>query len=70
MLEDRAELDPYRRTVPGAEITVCRLTTPEPLRLERLHERMPPGPSRDGHLASTVELEGIHANFSCEDFEV
>ena len=53
-----------------AEITVCRLATPEPLRLERLHERMPPGPSRDWRLARTVELEGILADRACEDFEV
>ena len=70
VLEDRAELDCYRAAVPGAEITVCRLTTPEPLRLQRLRERMPPGPSRDWHLARTVELEGILANLVCEDFEV
>jgi predicted kinase len=70
VLEDRAELDRYRAAVPGAEITVCRLTTPEPLRLERLHERMPPGPSRDWHLARSVELEGILADRACEDFEV
>jgi len=70
VMEDRAELDRYRAAVPGAEITVCRLTTPEPLRLERLHERMPPGPSRDWHLARSVELEGILADLACEDFEV
>jgi adenylylsulfate kinase len=70
VLEDRAELDRYREAVPGAEITVCRLTTPEPLRLERLHDRMPPGPSRDWHLARSVELEAILANLACEDFEV
>ena len=70
VLEDRAELDRYRAAVPGAEITVCRLTTPELLRLERLRERMPPGRSRDWHLARTVELEGILANLACEDFEV
>lgn len=70
VLEDRAELNRYRAAVPGAEITVCRLTTPEPLRLERLHERMPPGPSRDWHLARTVELEGTLTDRACEDFEV
>lgn len=70
VLEDRAELDRYRTAVPGAEITVCGLTTPERLRLERLHERMPPGPSRDWHLARTVELEGILADRAYEDFEV
>jgi len=70
VLEDRAKLDRYRTAVCGAEITVCRLTTPERLRPERLHERIPPGPSRDWHLARTVELEGILANLAYEDFEV
>jgi hypothetical protein len=31
---------------------------------------MPPGPSRDWHLARTVELEGILKDLACEDFEV
>jgi len=70
VLEDRAELDRYREAVPGAEITVCRLTTPESLRIERLHERMPPGASRDWHLTRSVELEAILANLVCEDFEI
>jgi hypothetical protein len=70
VLEDRAELDRYRSAVPGAAITVCRLTTGESLRLGRLQERMPPGPSRDWHLARSVELEGILKNLACEDFEV
>lgn len=68
--EDRAELDRYRAAVPGVEITVCRLTTPEPLRLERLREPMPPRPSRDWHLARSVELEDNLANLDCEDFQV
>jgi len=70
VLGDRAELDRYRAAVPGVEITVCRLTTPEPLRLKRLRERMPPGPSRDWHLARSVELEDILADLDCEDFQV
>src|SRR5580692_10574821 len=28
VLEDRADLDRYRAAVPGAEITICRLTGP------------------------------------------
>lgn len=43
--KDRAELDRYRVAIPGAEITVCRLVAPEAIRVERLHGRMPPGPS-------------------------
>jgi hypothetical protein len=65
-----AELARYRAAVPGAQITVCRLTAPEPLRLRRLTERMPPGPSRDWHMARTVELEIILARLGCEDFAV
>jgi hypothetical protein len=49
---------------------VCRLIAPEPVRLERLHERMPPGPSRDWHLDRTVELERILDRRACEDFVV
>jgi adenylylsulfate kinase len=70
VLEDRSELDRYRTAVPGAEITVCRLKTPETLRLKRLYERMPPGPSREWHLARTVELERILDNLACENFQV
>ena len=70
VLEDRTELARYRAAVPGAEITVCRLTAPEAVRLRRLHERMPPGPSRDWHLGRTVELEHILGQHACEDFAV
>lgn len=41
VVEDRAELDRYRRAVPGAVITVCRLTAPEPVCLSRLGEQCP-----------------------------
>jgi adenylylsulfate kinase len=70
VLEDRTELTRYRAAVPGAEITVCRLIAPEAVRLKRLHERMPPGPSRDWHLDRTVELERILDRSACEDFTV
>ncbi|HEY2550425.1 MAG TPA: hypothetical protein VGI64_07595 [Streptosporangiaceae bacterium] len=70
VLEDSAELARYRSAVPGAEITVCRLTAPESLRLRRLRQRMPPGPSRDWHLARSVELDGILEQAGCEDFLV
>ncbi|MGH8980323.1 MAG: hypothetical protein ACRDWE_04780 [Acidimicrobiales bacterium] len=36
VLEDRGELDRCRAAVPDAAITVCRLTSPEPIRLDRL----------------------------------
>jgi len=70
VLEDRAELDRYRAAVPGAEITVCRLTGPEALRIERLQRRMPPGPSQDWHVSRTVELDNTLDRRSCEDFAV
>jgi len=70
VLEDPTELVRYRAAVPGAEITVCRLVAPEAVRLDRLHGRMPSGPSRDWHLGRTVELEGILARLAVEDFAV
>lgn len=70
VLEDRSELVRYENAVPGAVITVCRLTVPEAVRLDRLALRMPPGPSRDWHLARSVELESILARQGCEDFTV
>ena len=68
--KDRVELDRYRTAIPGAEITVCRLVAPEPLRIERLHGRMPPGPSLDCHLARTAELETELEGLKIEDFVV
>lgn len=70
VLEERAALERYRAAVPGAAITVCRLTAPEPLRRARLRTRMPHGPSLDWHLARTVELERKLEHVSCEDFVV
>lgn len=70
VLEDGGELARYRAAVPGAQITVCRLVSPEATRVERLLERMPPGPSRDWHLSRTAELEAILGRVACEDFTV
>jgi hypothetical protein len=70
VLEGPAELTRYAAAVPGAEITVCRLVAPEDLRVNRLLGRMPPGPSRDWHLARTVELDAILDRLSCADFVV
>ncbi len=67
VLEDRAELDRFRAALPGLKITVCRLTGPEALRIERLIRRMPPGPSRDWHLARTIELESVLERRRVED---
>ena len=70
VLEDRAELVRYRAAVPGAQITVCRLLAPEAVRRDRLHWRMPPGPSRDWHLDRTVELERTLDRLAVGDFAV
>lgn len=70
VLEDGGELARYRAAVPGAQITVCRLVAPEAGRVERLLERMPPGPSRDWHLHRTVELEAVLGRLAHEDFTV
>lgn len=43
---------------------------PEAARVERLLERMPPGPSRDWHLHRTVELEAVLGRLAHEDFTV
>lgn len=70
VLEDRTEVDRYLAAVPGAQITICRVTGPERLRIKRLVNRMPPGPSRDRHLARTKELESILEGLALEDFVV
>lgn len=70
VLEDRAELDRYREAIPDAEIVVCRLVAPQALRVERLRQRMPPGPSRDWHEQRTDQLEAILQVSDVEDFVV
>lgn len=70
VIEDRSEIDRYLAAVPGAEITICRLTGPGRLRVERLVHRMPPGPSRDWHVARTTELESILEDLALEDFVI
>ena len=70
VLEDPAELARYRTAVPGAQIIVCRLVAPEPVRVSRLLGRMRPGPSRDWHLNRTVELEDILSRRGVAEFTV
>lgn len=70
VIEDRAELDRYQATIPGAEIAVCRLISSQPLTIARLRARMPPGPSREWHERRTVELEEILEQAAVEDFVV
>lgn len=70
VVERTDELARYRAAVPGAQITVCRLTAPEHVRLSRITACMEPGRSRTWHLARTVELEGILAARQVEDYTV
>ena len=70
VLEDRAELARYQAAVPGAEITVCRLVAPDHTYKRRITDRMPPGPSRDWHLARTTELHDILERTSLDDLVV
>ena len=70
VLEDGTEKERYRAAVPAAELTVVRVIAPEVLRMERLRQRMPPGPSAEWHLRRTVELEAILAAAAHEDFTV
>lgn len=70
VLQDRGDLVRYEAAVPGAKITVCRLTAPQSVRISRLRERMPPGPRQDWHVHRTVELEELLAQASAEDFTV
>jgi predicted kinase len=70
VVEERRALVRYEDAVPGAAITVCRLTAPASVRVERLGRRMPPGPSRDWHVARSAELERILTERRCEDFTI
>jgi hypothetical protein len=70
VLQERSELARYRKAIPGAQITVCRLIAPQSMRIARLRERMPPGPNRDWHVHRTAELEEILVRNEVEDFTV
>jgi len=70
VLEDAKELRRYRDSIPDAEIVVCRLTAPEHERIERLRRRMPPGPSREWHIARSRELAPLLELVGIEDFVV
>jgi adenylylsulfate kinase len=70
VLEDPTDLDRYREAVTDAEITVCRLIADERVRVERLRQRMQPGPLLDWHLDRTSELHGILERAAFEDFVV
>jgi hypothetical protein len=69
VVERAADLDVYRRAVPGARITVCHLAAPEPTRIARLRGREV-GAGLDWHLRRTVELERILETVQLHDFSV
>lgn len=70
VLEDPDELVRYRTAVPGAQITICRLTASRTTRDRRLRARLLSGPSLDWHLQRTFELEDILERVQLEDFVV
>jgi hypothetical protein len=58
VIETEDDLSLYRRCIPNAEITVCRLTASLGLRRERLRSREK-GAGLNWHLDRTVELDRI-----------
>lgn len=69
VIERAADLAGYRRAIPGAAITTCRLTAAEATRLARLRDRER-GAGLEWHLHRTVELERILDAARLEDFVV
>ena len=69
VVEDRAELQQYREAVTGAEIVVCRLTTPNETMQARLRFREP-GMFQAHAVARSVELADILERTRAEDFSV
>jgi hypothetical protein len=69
VLESAADIDAYRRSIPGAAVTTCRLVADEATRLARLRQREH-GAGLEWHLHRTVELERILEAARLEDFVV
>lgn len=69
VVERAADLDGYRRAVPGARITVCRLTAAAATRAARLRGREV-GAGLEWHLRRTEELEAILDAVRLDDFAV
>lgn len=69
VIETDADLDVYRRSIPGADIVVCRLTGDLELRRERLRAREI-GAGLDWHLARTEELDAIQDESDVVTFTV
>jgi len=68
-VEDRAELQHYRRAIPGAEIVVCRLTASGVALQDRLRVREP-GLFQPKALARSAELDSILRKAGVENFVV
>src|SRR4029078_10921078 len=58
VIESESDLDAYRRSIPGADIMVCRLTADLELRRERLRAREI-GAGLHWHLNRTEELDSV-----------
>jgi len=69
VVERAADLEGYRRAIPGARITVCRLTAAAATRATRLRTREV-GAGLEWHLRRTEELEAILDAARLEDFTV
>ena len=69
VVEHAADIDDYRRAVPGSRVTVCRLTASAATRAARLRAREV-GAGLDWHLRRTEELEAILDAARLEDFAV
>jgi hypothetical protein len=69
VVEDRSELARYEEAVPGAAITVCRLTASIETMRDRLKVREP-GLFQPKALDRSAELESILAASEAEDFVV
>jgi len=69
VVERAADLAGYRRAVPGARITVCRLTAAAATRAARLRAREV-GAGLEWHLRRTEELEALLDVVRLEDFAV
>jgi hypothetical protein len=67
ILESREELDDYRRAVPGADITVCRLVADHDVIGGRLRAREP-GHVREFLLEVSTDLDAKMGDLALEDF--
>ncbi len=69
VVETRSELSRYAEAIPGAEITVCRLTAPVEQMQERLRVREP-GMNQAWSLARAPELADILEKAEIEDLSI